>query len=130
VDRICPRSPARSRVCRRLDLDGSFARRPYGADRPGDSCAEAAGVLACGMRTLGLVSNPLSFRNQRSDGLKAAASRLGLPFAQPATPGELRQSMTEFRMAGVDVVAVAGGDGTLREVLGACSAIGGYEPDF
>ncbi|HYD68171.1 diacylglycerol kinase family protein [Azospirillum sp.] len=83
------------------------------------------------MTRVGVIVNPLSRHNRDGGFDPAAAGFRDLPHARPRTPAELRDTLAEFRRREVRVVAVSGGDGTLREVLTALpQAYGGEEPDI
>lgn len=71
------------------------------------------------MPRLGLIRNPRSQRNKRAGGLlpPVAAELFGPRIASPATRDVLRDTLAGFRDAGVDLVCVDGGDGTVRDVL-------------
>ena len=73
---------------------------------------------------LGLIHNPRSQRNKAAaaGARRAEAERLGIRFADPASPAALEEALVEFARAAVGVVIVDGGDGTLREVLTALPA--------
>jgi hypothetical protein len=67
---------------------------------------------------VGIISNPRSTSHRAGRaGLAEAVARL--PHAAPESREALRQALAEFGAAGVEVLAVHGGDGTLREVLSA-----------
>ncbi len=69
---------------------------------------------------VGVVGNPASHGNRswRSEALRAVAARHeGAMLAEPRSRGALVQALSGFRDAGAGIVAVSGGDGTLREVL-------------
>jgi hypothetical protein len=67
---------------------------------------------------IGIISNPRSSSHQAGRaGLAAAAAHL--PHAAPESREELRATLAGFAANGVDLLAVHGGDGTLREVLSA-----------
>ena len=70
---------------------------------------------------VGVIHNPRS-RAGRCARARFGASAAGLPAAEPATPAELRDALRGFVARGVDLLAVQGGDGTLREVLTALPA--------
>jgi hypothetical protein len=76
---------------------------------------------------LGIISNPLS-RAFREGRVRLGPRAAALPQAEPATPAELRVALAAFAAQGVDLVAVQGGDGTLREVLTALPAAYGTRP--
>lgn len=83
------------------------------------------------MTRVGVIVNPFSRHNRAGGFHPAAAGFRDLPHARPATPAELRDTLAEFRRCEVRVVAISGGDGTLREVLTALPlAYGGEEPDI
>ena len=67
-------------------------------------------------RRVGIIGNPLS-RAGRESRARFGASAAGLPHAEPATRAELQDALRDFAARGVDLLAVQGGDGTLREVL-------------
>lgn len=69
-----------------------------------------------GRRRVGIISNPLS-RAGRESRARFCAAADGLPHAEPASRAELRDALRGFAAGGVDLLAVQGGDGTLREVL-------------
>ncbi len=73
-----------------------------------------------GLRRLGLISNPLSGGNQRR-GLAAVRRLLarhpGMPHVEVRTAAEVSAALQEFARAGVDLVAVNSGDGTVQAVL-------------
>ena len=64
---------------------------------------------------IGLVSNPRSRRNKAAGGVPPA--RPGVLAAAPRSRAELRDVMVRFAEAGVDLLIVDGGDGTVRDVL-------------
>lgn len=82
------------------------------------------------MSRLGLIRNPRSQRNKRGgrDAREQAAALLGFYFAEPATPQELRETLSDFAREGVDTLCVDGGDGTVRDVLTALPATFGDRP--
>lgn len=69
------------------------------------------------MTLLGVVANARSWRNRDADGLGRSAR--GVLFEAPETLGDYPAALKRFAQAGVSVVAVDGGDGTLRDVLSA-----------
>lgn len=67
---------------------------------------------------IGIISNPRSSSHRAGQaGLAEAAARL--PHAAPESREALGAALAQFAADGVEVVAVHGGDGTLREVLSA-----------
>ena len=69
---------------------------------------------------VGVIGNPTSHGNRswRSEALRAVVERHeGAMLAEPRTRPALLEALRGFREAGTRVVAVSGGDGTLREVL-------------
>jgi hypothetical protein len=67
---------------------------------------------------IGIISNPRSSSHRAgSAGLAEAAARL--PHAAPESREALGAALARFSADGVEIVAVHGGDGTLREVLSA-----------
>ena len=93
------------------------ARRwaPVPAQRPADVVP-----LALPLR-VGVVSNPRSHRNKLQHG-----AQLGdvsdILHASPATPADLVATLADFAARGVNLLAVDGGDGTVRDVLTAIPA--------
>lgn len=70
------------------------------------------------MARLGLIRNPFSQRNKGGVELPADAARLfGGHIAAPDTPEKLRAVLDGYARAGVEMLVVDGGDGTVREVL-------------
>lgn len=61
---------------------------------------------------IGLIRNPLSRLNATK-----VRPALPLPTAEPRSLDELRRALAGFRAEGTQVVAVDGGDGTVREVV-------------
>lgn len=72
-----------------------------------------------------LIYNPHSQRNRRAAELKIAG---GVAYAAPQTIGELQAVLSGFAAAGVDLLIVCGGDGTLREVVSALPQAYGDRP--
>ncbi|GAA0604607.1 diacylglycerol kinase family protein [Craurococcus roseus] len=79
------------------------------------------------MERIGIIHNPLS-RAGRDNRARFGAAAAGLPFAEPASRDALRDALRGFAARGVDLLAVQGGDGTLREVLTALPAAFGAAP--
>lgn len=83
------------------------------------------------MAGIGIVSNPRSRRNLRWPEASAELGRLlgGAGEVRDAgTPEALRDALLAFRAAGVDLLAVHGGDGTLRAVVTALAETWGPGP--
>ena len=83
------------------------------------------------MGGIGIVSNPRAARNRLHPELGGRLARLlgdqGLA-RDAATPDELARALEEMRDAGVDTLAVNGGDGTCHVVLTAAVAAWGGRP--
>lgn len=76
--------------------------------RPGEAQAIAPARV-------GMIFNPRSHRNQMA---RAAAEALpGVVVASPNRRGELREVLAGFASAGIECIAISGGDGTVRDVL-------------
>ena len=76
------------------------------------------------MGGIGIVSNPLSRRNRRHPELaRRLREVLGDDgeVVEASTPEELERAVERLRAAGVDVLGLAGGDGTGQVVLTACA---------
>ncbi|MBO1078047.1 diacylglycerol kinase family protein [Roseomonas haemaphysalidis] len=70
------------------------------------------------MQRLGIISNPRS--RGHLDGVAGLdGADAGLPHALPPDRAALRATLADFAAQGVTLLVVNGGDGTLREVLGA-----------
>ncbi|WP_458096248.1 diacylglycerol kinase family protein [Roseomonas sp. WA12] len=79
------------------------------------------------IRRIGLITNPLS-RALREGRFGLGAQAAGLPQAAPASRAELRAALSDFAAQNVNLLAVQGGDGTLREVLTALPGTFGDHP--
>ncbi|WP_207477002.1 diacylglycerol kinase family protein [Arenibaculum pallidiluteum] len=80
---------------------------------------------------IGVVSNPRSLRNRKGGLAGHCAGNGDVPHAQPRTQQELAEALSDFRRREVGVIAVSGGDGTIREVLTALpQAYGESLPDL
>ena len=83
---------------------------------------------------VGIIGNPLSHGNRswRAQGLREVAARHeGAVLAEPHTRPALAEALAGFHEAGVRIVAISGGDGTLREVLTALPQVWpGPAPDL
>ena len=64
---------------------------------------------------VGLIRNPKSHRNKGHD--EALGNRKDVLVAEPRTRAELEDALTRFAEAGIDILAISGGDGTVRDVL-------------
>jgi diacylglycerol kinase family enzyme len=79
------------------------------------------------MAGIGIVSNPASWRNQRHPGTADRLRRLlgdRGELRAAGTPEALAEALAAFRGAGIEVLAVNGGDGTLHRVATALAASG------
>jgi len=72
----------------------------------------------------GVIRNPRSHRNRGEE----ADPPAGVRWAEPATPEALAIDLARFAAEGVDLLAIAGGDGTIRDVLSALPAAFGATP--
>ena len=72
-------------------------------------------------RRVGIIVNPRSHANGNGwTELEAVAARFpGFALAVPADAAELSRTLEGFAAAGIDLLVVSGGDGTLRDVLSA-----------
>ncbi|WP_164919452.1 diacylglycerol/lipid kinase family protein [Hansschlegelia zhihuaiae] len=70
------------------------------------------------MTRLGVISNARSWRN-RAGASPLAPAGDGVLYGAPETLDDYPHALRRFAEAGVDVVAVDGGDGTLRDVMSA-----------
>ncbi len=64
---------------------------------------------------VGLVRNPRSHRNKGRDA--ALAGRADVLLAEPRTRAELEEALARFAAVGIGMLAISGGDGTVRDVL-------------
>jgi diacylglycerol kinase (ATP) len=83
------------------------------------------------MGGVGIVNNPLAQRNRGRPGLAVRLrARLGDDgeLVDASTPGQLAAAVERFRAAGIDLLAVNGGDGTGHRVLTAFARAYGPEP--
>ncbi len=103
-----------------VDLPLPGAGRPVESARPRRAAPAPARV--------GFIGNPRS-RHNAGGGLDAALAGFGdLPQAQPRSADELAEALREFRRREVRVLAVSGGDGTIREILTALPQVYGDDP--
>lgn len=79
------------------------------------------------MSRVGLIRNPRSLRNRgkAADFRRDAERWLGDRFAEPASQAELQAALQGFLDQEVDLLAIDGGDGTVRDVLSAAPEIFG-----
>jgi len=63
-----------------------------------------------------VISNARSHRNKIT-GLTAPREDLAQLFATPRKPGELSAALARFAAAGIDLLVIDGGDGTVRDVI-------------
>ncbi|MDP3869353.1 diacylglycerol kinase family protein [Phenylobacterium sp.] len=80
--------------------------------------------MALALTTVGVVRNLRSHANRG----QSSGAPSGLHWAEPETPQALVQDMKRFADAGVDLLVIDGGDGTVREVLSALPAAYGDRP--
>ncbi|MET0272967.1 MAG: diacylglycerol kinase family protein [Phenylobacterium sp.] len=73
----------------------------------------------------GVIRNPDSHGNRRAGPMAAPPD---VAFAQPESPGDVAAAVAGFAKAGVELLVIDGGDGTVREVLGALPAAYGARP--
>ena len=67
---------------------------------------------------VGVISNPASHRNRESGGNRDIGSgRSGFLAREPQSVAELSEALAEFAEAGVELLVVDGGDGTVRDVI-------------
>lgn len=67
---------------------------------------------------IGLISNPLSRANRKSGGVAArVAPSDDICVAQPRGHDQLVEDLIRFARDGVDVIAIDGGDGTVRDIV-------------
>lgn len=71
------------------------------------------------MTRVGIIRNPRSRRNQREGAPDPHGLGDNVILRQPASLGELEAAIDEFAARKVDVIAIDGGDGTIRDVLSA-----------
>lgn len=77
-----------------------------------------SGIKRSGIIRAGVIRNPGSARNARTRAsLSGDARALGLDYAEPATIEELSQVLDHYLDREVSLLAVDGGDGTVREVM-------------
>ena len=78
---------------------------------------------------VGVIINPRSRRNRRGTTAFKFEARSDVHLAAPITKGELDEAVAEFARRDVGTVVIAGGDGTVRDVLSALpSAFGEAHP--
>ena len=67
---------------------------------------------------IGLISNPLSRANRRSGGVAARVTPgADICTAEPRSHEDLTRDLIRFAREGVDLIAIDGGDGTVRDVV-------------
>jgi len=96
----------------------TFDRLVETAARPGGTLS-SAGVSGSreylASPLVGLIRNPRSHRNKGRDA--ALAGRTDVLLAEPRTREEIEDALARFAEAGIDMLAISGGDGTVRDVL-------------
>lgn len=75
----------------------------------------SGGSMRANAPLVGFVRNPRSHRNKGHD--PALAGRQDVLLAEPRTRTELEEALARFAQAGIDLLAISGGDGTVRDVL-------------
>ncbi len=96
----------------------TFGRVPEGIARIAAAPEQARGTNAreyLAAPLVGLVRNPRSHRNKGHDA--ALAGRSDVLLAEPRTRAELEEALARFASAGIGMLAISGGDGTVRDVL-------------
>lgn len=95
----------------RLLQDGLLASvaPPVRADAPGCAAWLSPDRVA-------LISNPRSHRNKRT-GVTPPSDDLVRLVETPRSPAELAAALARFAAAGIDLLVIDGGDGTVRDVL-------------
>ena len=67
---------------------------------------------------IGLISNPLSRANRKNGGVAAyVESSADIRVSQPRDHDQLVDDLTRFAQEGVELIAIDGGDGTVRDVV-------------
>ncbi|MEQ1889237.1 MAG: diacylglycerol kinase family protein [Alphaproteobacteria bacterium] len=71
------------------------------------------------MNRLAIISNPRSHRNLHGPAVLCDISQYPFlaGFAEPGSQAALLASLAQFRQRGVNIIAINGGDGTVRDVL-------------
>jgi diacylglycerol kinase (ATP) len=98
----------------RISTFGRLPAAGYIAGAPQRGRGEGARELAA-TPLVGLVRNSRSHRNKGRGA--ALAGRHDVLLAEPTTRAELEDALARFAEAGIDILAVSGGDGTVRDVL-------------
>jgi diacylglycerol kinase (ATP) len=96
----------------------TFGRLPVNAARIAEVPGQARGTGArefAASPLVGLIRNPSSHRNKGHDA--ALADRADVLLAEPRTRAELEEALSRFASAGIEMLAISGGDGTVRDVL-------------
>ena len=81
------------------------------------------------MNRLAIISNPKSHRNLRGPLVLRDQPECDFfaGFAEPETQAELLRALINFKQQGADIIAINGGDGTVRDVL---TALWQADPDW
>lgn len=96
----------------------ALGRMPLAAVHPanGLSLAHKAGARERpALPLVGYIRNPRSHRNKGRDA--ALDARADVLLAEPRTKPELEEALSRFAQAGIGMLAISGGDGTVRDVL-------------
>jgi len=104
-----------------------LAGSPLLADEPFAAPAIRAGAGSQAGPRVGVVSNRRSHRNRRGRGPSLPGG--DVIAAAPETRAELTRALARFRLAGVELLVVDGGDGTVRDVLTCGAAVWGGTAD-
>lgn len=83
-----------------------------------------AGDLTLSPDRVGVISNARSHRNKLT-GITAPTDDLARHVASPRSPADLAAALAQFAAAGIDLLVIDGGDGTVRDVITAASAFFG-----
>lgn len=112
-----------------LALDGAVRSMasggavPLAADAGGVAAGRGSAIIDAGRR-IAVIANPRSHRNRNRD-LRVPS---GIRVREPSTRSELGHVIAELVGDGLDLLIVAGGDGTVRDVLTHGAAIWGANP--
>lgn len=103
----------------RLRHDGLVARAA--ASPREDGASRAVGLSP---DRVGVISNARSHRNKLT-GITPPPDDLARLVARPRSPADLAAALADFATAGIDLLVIDGGDGTVRDVITAAPAFFG-----